>query len=132
VDKEQYHDKNKRFRKGNPGGGRPKKLELRDFKPEADEMHQGLIAEACELGEVNDSGKLSPSVKGLLISAKIAWTHILALRSLNKIDSNEQKMLDKWLARYSNSVNQAHNTVKQQIAIRKERGKGGKKPTGMY
>ena len=129
--KEQYHDKNSKFKKGNPGGGRPKKLDLKDFKPEAEIMHRGLVAEACELGEVGPEN-LSPSVTGLLDGAKIAWTYVLALRSLNRIDASEQKMLDKWLARYSNCVSQAHDIVKKQAAIRKERGKGGKKPTGFH
>ena len=132
MSEKEYLDKRKKFKKGNPGGGRPKKLNLKDFEPEADEMYRGLVDEACEIGEVESINELSPSVKGHLEGARIAWLQVCALRSLGKVDSNIQKMLDKFIARYCDCVNRAHDIVKKQQAIRKERGKGGDKPIGMY
>jgi len=135
MTKEQYHDKNKRFKKGNPGGGRPKKLSLKEFEPEAQEIYERLVLEFCELLEIDtleEGACLPESIKGLLEGARVARLHILSIEAKKTIDSSDQKMLNKFLGRYENCISRAYDTVKKQFAIKQAKGKGGKKPTGFH
>jgi len=132
MSREDYLDERGKFREKNPGGGRPPNPKLDDFKPIVEELYDGWISECCELADVKNIEDLSAMVRTLLLNIKKVQLEIEMLSAKHSRSRDEQKLLNTLTGRVNNMLKDAHSILKVQIMIRKEKRKGGKKPTGMY
>lgn len=130
--RELYLDERGKFAKGNPGGGRPPDPKPEEHEDEVKKIYEGWVEEFCNLAEVETFEDLSPMVRTLLQNARKLQLDVETIGAKKKRSSNDQKLLSSLVARVNNALIEAHNMIRKQLAIRKEKRSGTKKPTGMY